>query len=64
MEPQTQTLFTQTPGEEYENSQNIERAQSGARWFYWIAALSLITSVISLMAGSGASSRASAPRSS
>jgi hypothetical protein len=31
--------------------QNIERAKSGARWFYWIAALSLITSIISLMGG-------------
>jgi hypothetical protein len=31
--------------------QLAERATSGARWFYWIAALSLITSVISLAGG-------------
>lgn len=29
-----------------------ERAASGARWFYWIAALSLFTSIVSLL-GSG-----------
>jgi hypothetical protein len=29
-----------------------ERANSGARWFYWIAALSLVTSIISLAGSS------------
>ena len=29
-----------------------ERMKSGANWFYWIAALSLVTSVISLAGGS------------
>jgi hypothetical protein len=28
-----------------------ERMKSGANWFYWIAALSLVTSVISLAGG-------------
>ena len=28
-----------------------ERSTSGARWFYWIAALSLVTSIISLAGG-------------
>lgn len=51
MEPQTQTLFNSAPGDEYISRQDIARATTGARWFYWIAALSLITSVFSLLGG-------------
>ena len=35
-----------------ERQQLEERMKSGANWFYWIAALSLVTSVISLVGGS------------
>ncbi|HKG15103.1 MAG TPA: hypothetical protein VKB12_17395 [Pyrinomonadaceae bacterium] len=51
MEPQTQTLFDSEPGDAISRRQDEERAGSGARWFYWIAALSLVTSVMSLLGG-------------
>lgn len=51
MEPQTQTLFGSEPSDNFTRREDEERAASGARWFYWIAALSLITSVISLVGG-------------
>jgi zinc transporter ZupT len=41
-----------TPQDSIERHQLEERMKSGARWFYWIAALSFITSIISLT-GSG-----------
>ena len=50
MEPQTQTLFDSEP-DAISRRQDEERATSGGRWFYWIAALSLVTSVISLVGG-------------
>lgn len=37
-----------TPQDAIERHQIEERMKSGAHWFYWIAALSLITSVVSL----------------
>jgi hypothetical protein len=37
-----------TPYDSIERQQLAPRAKSGANWFYWIAALSLITSIISL----------------
>lgn len=40
-----------TPQDSIEQHQLAERMKSGARWFYWIAALSLITSIISLAGG-------------
>jgi hypothetical protein len=40
-----------TPQDSIEQRQLEERMKSGARWFYWIAALSLITSIISLVGG-------------
>ena len=51
MEPQTQTLFDSEPGYDIDRRQNEERAKSGAHWFYWVAALSIITSVVALMGG-------------
>lgn len=51
MEPQTQTLFNSEPSFPAASRQDKERAMSGARWFYWVAALSLITSIISLLGG-------------
>jgi hypothetical protein len=41
-----------TPYDSVARHQLEERAKSGANWFYWIAALSLLTSVISLAGGS------------
>src|SRR5215216_6406234 len=40
-----------TPQDSVARYQLEERAKSGARWFYWIAALSLITSFVSLAGG-------------
>jgi hypothetical protein len=37
-----------TPLDSVAQFQLQERSKSGARWFYWIAALSLVTSIISL----------------
>ena len=37
-----------TPEDTLQRYQLEERCKSGARWFYWIAALSLITSLIAL----------------
>lgn len=53
MTPQTQTLFTQAgdDGSSLLRHQLAQRAKSGAHWFYWIAALSLVTSIISLAGG-------------
>ena len=51
MEPQTQTLFDSQPSDNISRRQDEERARSGAHWFYWVAALSLVTSVISLVGG-------------
>lgn len=51
MEPQTQTLFNSEPGDDIERRQDEERAKAGARWFYIVAALSLVTSVITLVGG-------------
>src|ERR1051325_166486 len=50
MDPHVQTLFNSEPGDA-SRRQDEDRARSGARWFYWIAALSLITSVIALAGG-------------
>ena len=41
-----------TPYDSVERQQLEERMKSGANWFYWIAALSLVTSIISLAGGS------------
>ena len=43
-----------TPYDSVERAQLEQRMKSGANWFYWIAALSLVTSVISLAGGSWA----------
>lgn len=51
MEPQTQTLFDSETSYDIDRRQDEMRAQSGARWFYLIAVLSLVTSVISLVGG-------------
>ncbi len=40
-----------TPYDSVERQQLEARMKSGANWFYWIAALSLVTSVISLAGG-------------
>jgi hypothetical protein len=40
-----------TPYDSVERQQLAARMKSGANWFYWIAALSLVTSIISLMGG-------------
>lgn len=40
-----------TPYDAVARQQLEARARSGAHWFYWIAALSLVTSVISLAGG-------------
>jgi hypothetical protein len=40
-----------TPFDSVERLQLEQRMKSGANWFYWIAALSLVTSVISLAGG-------------
>src|SRR5215207_1400430 len=37
-----------TPQDSVERYQLEQRMKSGAHWFYWIAALSLVTSIISL----------------
>ena len=39
-----------TPGS-FDYSQLVEKRRSGAHWFYWIAALSLVTSFVSLAGG-------------
>jgi hypothetical protein len=54
MEPQMQTLFNSEPSEPFVSRHDLDRAKSGARWFYWIAALSLVTSVIALVGGNWA----------
>lgn len=41
-----------TPQDSVERYQLEQRMKSGAHWFYWIAALSLVTSIISLAGGS------------
>jgi len=51
LEPQTQTLFDSETDDSITRRQDEERAKSGAHWFYWVAALSLLTSVISLVGG-------------
>ncbi len=43
-----------TPYESVERRQLEHRMKSGAHWFYWIAALSLVTSIISLAGGNWA----------
>lgn len=43
-----------TPYESVERQQLEQRMKSGANWFYWIAALSLVTSFISLAGGNWA----------
>ncbi len=53
----TYSISPEEPGRgpdpaEIERAQLEERAKSGAHWFYWIAALSLITSVIALTGSS------------
>ena len=50
MEPQTETLFDSELGD-IARREDEARATTGARWFYWIAALSLLTSIISLVGG-------------
>jgi hypothetical protein len=40
-----------TPQDSVEHYQLEQRMKSGAHWFYWIAALSLVTSIISLVGG-------------
>jgi hypothetical protein len=48
------TLFNTEPQQtatEVERYQLEQRLRSGAHWFYWIAALSLVTSLISLSGG-------------
>lgn len=40
-----------TPYDSAERQQLEQRMKSGANWFYWIAALSLVTSIISLAGG-------------
>jgi hypothetical protein len=50
----------------YSNEVNYEaraleqRSKSGARWFFWIAGLSIMTSIVSLFGGGFAFSLASA----
>ena len=51
MEPQTQTLFDSQPSDNISRRQDAERVKSGANWFYVIAGLSLVTSIISLVGG-------------
>src|SRR5690242_13420481 len=51
MQPHTQTLFDSEPGDDISRRQDEQRMKSGAHWFYWIAALSLLTSIISLVGG-------------
>lgn len=41
----------ETNSADIERHQLLETARSGAHWFYWIAALSLVTSVIGLLGG-------------
>ena len=43
-----------TPYDSVERQQLEARMKSGAHWFYWIAALSLVTSIISLAEGNWA----------
>lgn len=43
-----------TPQDSVERYQLEQRMKSGAFWFYWIAALSLVTSIISLAGGTWA----------
>ena len=43
-----------TPYDSVERQQLEQRMKSGANWFYWIAALSLVTSIISLAGGNWA----------
>jgi len=43
-----------TPYDSVERQQLEQRMKSGANWFYWIAALSLVTSIISLAGGTWA----------
>lgn len=50
MDPQTQRLFDSEP-DDISRRQDEERAKSGAHWFYWVAALSLLTSVVALLGG-------------
>jgi hypothetical protein len=40
-----------TPQNSLHSGPLSDRARSGAHWFYWIAALSLVTSIISLAGG-------------
>jgi hypothetical protein len=54
MEPHTQTLFDSAPSDAIERRQDEERTRRGAQWFYLIAALSLVTSVIALVGGNWA----------
>lgn len=51
MQPQTQTLFDSEPSDNISRRQDEQRMKSGAHWFYWVAALSLLTSIISLAGG-------------
>jgi len=51
LEPHTQTLFDSEPGAAIARRQDAERVRSGANWFYVIAGLSLVTSVVSLVGG-------------
>lgn len=53
MDPQTQTLFNSEP-DDISRRQDEDRARSGAHWFYWVAALSLVTSIVALLGGSWA----------
>ena len=46
-----QTAGQETPGAAPGRYELEERRRSGAHWFYWIAALSLVTSFISLAGG-------------
>ncbi|HEV7892645.1 MAG TPA: hypothetical protein VGP08_18675 [Pyrinomonadaceae bacterium] len=51
MEPQTQTLFDSQPSDNISRRQDEQHVKSGANWFYLIAGLSLVTSIISLVGG-------------
>ena len=51
MEPQNQTLFDSNRSDDISRREDEERVKSGSRWFYIIAALSLVTSVVSLVGG-------------
>jgi hypothetical protein len=51
VEPHTQTLFDSASGDAIERREDGERTRRGAQWFYLIAALSLVTSVIALVGG-------------